>query len=761
MATNGGVDRRAFLCKRLLARIGLAVLVLAGAAPAHADPFLAYASYLGGTSDEADAFGGGVVDVAVDQLGNIYVAGSTRSPDFPTTPGMDGTLGGNLDVFVTKLSPTGALVYSTYFGGPCDDYVRAIAVDSSGDAYVTGRGNGGICTEDVPAGALVAKLDDMGNVLYHAILGGTAGDESIGEAIAVGESGTTYVTGVAQSASHDFPTSEGAFRTQDCGGAGGDVFVTKLTKNPRIIFSTFLCGTGDEVPGGIAVDAEGSVYVAGTTASGDFPLVNPGQDTPHGFPNAVTGFVTKIPWSGDRLLWSTYLGGSGNDFVRDLAIDGAGNVYVTGETQSVDFPTTPGAVQEHAGNRDCPWGTCTDAFVTKIDASGSALAYSTYLYGEGDDGGYGIAVDGAGEAYVAGTTTSAFFPLRGALQWEVYGLADAFMTKLSADGTRLVYSSFFGGADSGPSPYSGWDKGTSIAVDGNGDAYFAGYTLSGYLETTNGAFQRDLAPGVCDDAGTPCGDAFFGRITDGPRDLPPLHVEVTPEEVEPGGTLTATWASLPAPAAGDELRLQPLGAGDDGEGLAWWPTSGAAGGTEPLVLPEWLEHGSYEIRLVSTDPRAGTMTVMARSETFRVVTTTTTPPPPATCETAGPSVCDDGDPCTDDACVAGRGCVSTPLEGAASLACTCQRVRPAICGRDLIPRAIGKRKARMCSLVAGGSWSPKRLRAAVKKLDATVKLLVRSRAKGKVSHECADAVGADLNDASARAKWLLGIGGSP
>jgi hypothetical protein len=764
MATNEAVDGGTFAYSRALTAIGATILVLAawGAAPAHGDPALAYASYLGGTFDEADVFGAGVASVAVDRFGNVYVAGSTRSADFPTTPGMDETLGGDLDIFITKFSPAGDLVYSTYLGGPCDDYARDIAVDSSGDAYVTGRGNGGFCVEDVPTGALVAKLDEAGNVLYHVILGGTAGDESIGEAIAVGEAGTAYVTGVAQSASHDFPTTDGAYRTQDCGGVGGDVFVAKLTKNPRLSYSTFLCGTGDEVPGGIALDEDGSVYVAGTTSSGDFPLVNPGQDAHHGFPNAVTGFVAKIAWAGDQLLWSTYLGGSQNDYVRDVAIDGARNVYVTGETESADFPTTFGVLQEHAGSRDCPWGTCTDAFVTKIDASGTALAYSTYLYGEGDDGGYGIAVDGAGNATVVGTTTSVFFPIRGALQWELYGLADAFIARVAPDGTRLVYSSFYGGADSGQSPYRGWDRGTSVALDGNGDAYFAGYTWSYDLQTTNDAYQRDLGPGVCDDQGTPCGDTFFGMIvSDGPRQLPPLHVEVAPEEVAPGDTVTATWASLPAPALGDELRLVPVGVrGDDAEVLAWWPTSGEGAGAEPLVLPEWLEPGTYEVRLLSTDPRVGALSVITRSEPFRVVTTTTPPPPPPTCEVAGASVCDDGDPCTDDVCVAGLGCVSTPLEGAASVACTCQRARPATCGRDLVPRALERRKARLCGLVAGGSWSPKRLRAAAKKLDGTMKILVRSFAKGKVSHECADALGADVRDASDRAKRLLAGGGS-
>src|SRR5262249_62034263 len=180
--------------------------------------------------------------------------------------------------------------------------------------------------------------------------------------------------------------------------------------------------------------------VAGMTLSPDFPTVTPLQAVPRGILDSPTGFVAKLLWSGDQLLWSTYLGGSNDDEIHDLAIDGQHNVYVTGETQSEDFPTTPGALQVHAGSRAC--SACTDAFVTKVEASGSALAYSTYLYGELDDGAYGITVDGAGDAYVVGTTTSAYFPIVGAFQPRNRGLADAFVAELAPDGTRLLSSSY-------------------------------------------------------------------------------------------------------------------------------------------------------------------------------------------------------------------------------------------------------------------------------------------------------------------------------
>ena len=754
-------------------RIAVALLVLGAwsATPAHADPTIAHATYLGGTSDDAEVFGAGIVDVAVDASGNVYLTGTTRSADFPTTPGMDETLDGDLDIFVTKLSPTGEVIYSTYFGGPCDDVVRDIAVvGTPASAYFTGRINGGSCFEDVQPGALVAKLDSTGDVLYSVVLGGSAGDESIGTAIAVDGSGLAYVTGVAKSASHDFPTTPDAIRGTDCGGPGADVFVARVTKNPRLAYSTFLCGGGDDVPSAIAFDEWGSIYVAGTTGSTDFPMLAALQGAPRGGGAAVTGFVTKIAPLGEQLVWSTYLGGSQGDAIGGLAIDGQKNVYVTGVTQSVDFPTTPGVLQEHAGSRACAGG-CTDAFVTKIDASGSALAYSTYLYGELDELGSGIAVDGAGNAYVAGATTSTYFPIAGAFQPRNRGLADAFVTKLTPDGTRLVYSSYLGGSASGASPATGWDMATSIALGGNGDAYLAGYTMSFDLPTTVDAFQQDLAPGICDALGNPCGDTFFARIADGgPAPLPAVNVTVTPHEVAPGGTLTATWAGLPAPAVGDELKLLPLGASGEklpnaGDLSVSWPTNGQAAGNQPLDLPEWVAPGSWELRLLSADPSIGKTAVMARSDPIRVVTvtTTTTVPPPTVsplCEIAGAAVCDDGDPCTDDACAAGRGCVSTPAERAASVTCTCRRPHPAVCAGALLPPAVDRRRERACSLVADGASSPKRLRAAMKQLKGAMKVVTRGRKKGSVSRECAGALATELRDARDRVARLLAASNS-
>ena len=177
-----------------------------------------------------------------------------------------------------------------------------------------------------------------------------------------------------------------------------DVFVAKLSADgSRLLYSTIVCGQGDDISTGIAVDTSGNAYVGGTTASSDFPTVNPLQDRFRGGPVGLTGFVFKLAADGSGLVFSTYLGGSTNDTIQALAIDAERNIYVTGETSSQDFPTTAGVVQELAGNRHCIQ-TCSDAFVTKIDATGLALVYSTYLSGELDDAGMGITVDNLGQA---------------------------------------------------------------------------------------------------------------------------------------------------------------------------------------------------------------------------------------------------------------------------------------------------------------------------------------------------------------------------
>jgi hypothetical protein len=736
--------------KRIL-RTALAVACLALAGTA-AGAGIDYATYLGGTGDEAEVWFGGAVGLARDDAGNRYLTGTTRSTDFPTTPGADRTLDGDADVFVTKVRPDGSVAYSTYLGGGCDDFARDVAVDAAGNAYVTGQVNGGgLCT--ATPGVLVAKLDPNGNVIYASRIGGSLLDSSYGTAIAVDGAGHAYVTGAALTT--DFPTTPGALQTVACPNPypfAGDGFVAKLSlAGDALIYSTLLCGAGDDLPADIAVDAAGNAYVAGATASSDFPLVEPLDATRGGGVVGLSGFVSKLAPDGSHLVYSTFLGGTETSVVNALAIDAAGSAYVTGETIAVDFPTTPGVLQASAGRRFCIQG-CSDAFVSKIAPSGSSLVYSTYLYGELDDRGAAIAVDGAGNAHVVGTTFSLYFPVLDAFQPSNHGLDDAFVVQLNADGTRLVHASYLGGG--GPGPATGGDVGSAIALDGAGNADVALYTLSPDLPTTPGAFQPALGDGVCDVLGTVCGDGFLAHVVaGGPGAVPPVRLGVDASDAAPGMTVTATWDGNTTPTADDYLRLFPLGGSTEDLGDApihWWPTPNAGRGQLVLQLPADLPLGTYELRLFSPPLGSVLPIVVARSAPIRVASAV--PPPPG-----GP--CDDGDPCTEDASVAGVGCVSTPASGIASVTCTCARAVPATCGGQVVPPAIGSRRQRVCELFADAAGAPRRavaarLRRAVQTLGGSIRLVAKASRKG-VSAACAGALKDELRDAKRRTMRLL------
>ncbi len=239
-----------------------------------------------------------------------------------------------------------------------------------------------------------------------------------------------------------------------------------LTLDPTLIYSTYLGGSGTDEGNGVAVDSAGNVYVTGLTYSSNFPTASPLDNTLGGSEDA---FVTKLNAAGSALLYSTYLGGSGSDEGADIALDGAGNVYLTGWTNSADFPLA-GPLDNTLGGRD--------AFVTKLNAAGSALLYSTFLGGSSIDGGDGIAVDGGGSAYIVGSTFSSNFPTINALQsTKGGGTTDAFMTKLNAAGNGMLYSTYLGG--------SGSDEGADVAVDSAGNAYVTGWTTSTNFPTAN------------------------------------------------------------------------------------------------------------------------------------------------------------------------------------------------------------------------------------------------------------------------------------
>ncbi len=370
------------------------------------------------------------------------------------------------------------LIYSTYLGGSSDDDGYGIAVDSAGNAYVTGQTS----STDFPttnplqpanAGGndvFVAKINPTGSALvYSTYLGGSGNDGNGWGHIAVDSTGNAYVTGWTEST--DFPTVN---PLQAAYGGGGDAFVAKI--NPTgsaLVYSTYLGGSSYDGGFGIAVDGAGNAYVACQTSSTDFPTANPLQPTYGG--GSDDAAVAEINPTGSALVYSTYLGGSGADYAQGIALDSAGNAYVVGQTYSTDFPTTPGAFQTICGDAGC---TAGDAFVTKLNPAGSALVYSTYLGGNSMDWGGGIAVDGEGDAYVTGQTYSTNFPTMNPLQQNYAGgPGDAFVTKLNPAGSALVYSTYLGG----------WlmDWGGGIAVDITGNAYVTGFTMSGNFPTMN------------------------------------------------------------------------------------------------------------------------------------------------------------------------------------------------------------------------------------------------------------------------------------
>jgi hypothetical protein len=597
--------------------LGLILLLLVGPASFAPAAVGNYVSYLGGSGDESPA------SIAADPAGNIYVTGTTSSTNFPGAGAADRSLGNDTDAFVAKFSPNGDLIYATYVGGSCPDAGTSIAVDPDGNAYITGRTD--LCFfGNEQGGVMVAKLDPAGMLIYRYTFGAVFADTSYGLAIAIDAAGHAYVAGSA-TASDDFPTTTNAFQRSPCGGFLGEGFVARVNSSgDGLDFCTYLCGTGHDSANAIALDAAGNIWVAGRTASHDFRTVHPFQPDHRGGPIGDTAFVSKLDPTASTLLYSTYLGGSYGDVALALAVDAQGNAYVTGETQGGDFPTTPGVIQRTAPFPLCfPADFCSDAFVTKFSPNG-AVIYSTFLAGEGDDAGIGIAVDAAGQAYVVGATASIYFPIRSAWQQRNHGITDAFVTKLNAHATRILVSSYLGGGRPAESRSGteGDDEGSGIVLGTNGQVYISGRTIGFQFPVTPGAFQTNSGGGDCFLGIEPCGDSFFARLNlAGGGVVSPPSVEIVPAESMPGGTITATWAGIDAPSANDLLVLYPLGEGSlNFIFLPNYPTTGEAAGTLPLVLPETLAPGSYELRLQATDPDfPALLKVVARSEPVSIV----------------------------------------------------------------------------------------------------------------------------------------------
>ncbi len=462
------------------------------------DPLIIFSTFLGGVgTDTATA-------MAVDASGNIYITGQTNSTNFPTMHPLQTTcLGGcgaqNSAVFVTEMANTGtSLVYSTYLGGSAMDQGQGIAVDSAGNAYVTGT----VTSPNFPLqkpyqqvlrgvqDAFVTKIAAGGSALVFSTYFGGSNIET-GASIAIDNNQNVYITG--STVSLDFPLVN-AYQTvcSACSAGGANAFVAGFNSTGQaLIYSTYLGGSVHDTGTAITMDGSADAYVAGITSSSDFPLANSYQSALLGSQNT---FVCELNSTGNQLLFSTYLGGSLQDAANAITLDFAGNIYVAGTTSSPNFPVLNAYQQLLTG--------ASNAFVTEFSPGGAPLVYSTYLGGINTDTATAIAVNSLGEAFVAGKTNSATFPVVNALQPVCAGgcaFNDAFVANLSAGGGELLYSTFLGG--------SGDDGATGIAVDSSNDIYVAGTTGSVDFPTLN-PFQGSCGGG-CPSGAT---DAFIAKL---------------------------------------------------------------------------------------------------------------------------------------------------------------------------------------------------------------------------------------------------------
>ena len=373
--------------------------------------------------------------------------------------------------------------YSTYLGGNGRDFISDLIVDKNGNSYVTGNTfspnfptTSGTVTSGTPSETnsqiFVSKFDASGNLIFSTFWGGSNNDEARG--ITLDSSDNIFVGGYTQSV--NYPTTTGAFQTIFRGSR--DSFVTKLNSTgTAFVYSTLIGGDGVDYAQSICADAMGNLFVGGQTGSNNFPTT-PGVFQPIRH-QSLAGFITKLNPTGSALVYSTYLSGMLlNDFgsgISGIAIDTSGNAIVTGSTANTDFPTTSGVFQQvHGGS--------FDGFVTKINMNASAIIYSTLLGGTFNESPKGISIDAEGNAYVAGDTNSANFPVTlGVLQTTLNGGYDAFITKLNATGSALIFSTYLGGSE--------YEFLEDFKIDSSKNVYVSGSTRSANFPTTADAFQ--------------------------------------------------------------------------------------------------------------------------------------------------------------------------------------------------------------------------------------------------------------------------------
>jgi hypothetical protein len=467
------------------------------------DPLL-YSTYIGGSGDDE------AHSLSIDDEGNVYVVGETTSLNFPVEDPYNNESSGGYDCFVMKMNATGnGLLYSTYVGGVSDDFAYSLYVDSSGCSFVTGV----TISSDFPTvnalddsyydndEAYVFKLNATGNgIVYSTFYGGWSDD--IGEGIAVDPQGNAHV--VLMTGSWDLPAINAYDPTED---DGWDTYVFKLNATGNgLLYATYVAGNAADQPYDLTLDSEGNVYVCGRTGGGTFPTVNAYDSTPNGDWDV---FVYKLNSTGNGLIFSTFVGGNHMDWAAGIAIDSQKNVYVTGTAWSVNFPRINTI---YTPDPEAPFDTMM--YVFKLSSSGSSLIYSS-LIGHGsavyDCEGTPIEVDAYGNAYVATTTSSGYFPVVNPLMSRP-GSYDGIILQLNATGNGLIYSTWIGGSAS--------DYCRAIAIDSIGTAYVAGKTYSDNFFTES-PYDGSLSGST---------DAFLAKLTDiGDLTGPDVQLSHNPE----------------------------------------------------------------------------------------------------------------------------------------------------------------------------------------------------------------------------------------
>ncbi len=493
------------------------------------DPSLtvSYATYLGGSgADEAEA-------ITFDSSGNAYVTGQTASTNFPGASGTN-MLTGAANVFVTEMNSSGSnFVYSTYVGGTGTDAGYGIALDKTGDVFVVGGTSStdfphtsGAYQTMLPSGAssnaFIFELNSAGALTYGTYFGGSGSDVAVGMAF---DQATGVYAVVGSASSTDFPVKN-ALQSTLAGTSNGFVSLWNSTGN-ALTFSTYLGGASGDIVNAAALDSADNVYVTGKTSSPSFPTTTGAFQTKCGSDGTCNGgltdaFATEIDSAGSKYVFSTFLGGSNNDLGDGVAVDSTG-VYITGQTESTDFPVVAGGFQSTFA------GSLNNAFVTKLNSTGSKEVFSSFLGGTAAQIGASIAVDGGGNAYISGQTDSTDFPLANPTQPSPGGGEDAFVTEVNSPGSKLLFSTYLGGS---LDEDDGGNYG-AIAVDTYGaNIYVAGNTESSNFPTfpNPGAYQTTFQGGSTDAFVAKFAQPSFGIAAAAP----------TPSPVSPGSSATST-----------------------------------------------------------------------------------------------------------------------------------------------------------------------------------------------------------------------------